>query len=76
MHHLEAEGIMTSVGSACQAKKGEASPALAALGLRPEEAKRVLRISFSKETNTHALERVCTALRGVQRALTGSTSAG
>lgn len=50
-HHLEARGVFTSVGSACQAKKGGLSPALLALGLDEARAKRVLRVSFSRETS-------------------------
>ena len=50
-HHLEARGLFTSVGSACQAKKGGLSPALLALGLDEERATRVLRLSFSRETS-------------------------
>ena len=49
-HHLEEHAVFTSVGSACQAKKGGISPALLALGLDEERAKRVLRLSFSRET--------------------------
>jgi len=51
-HHLEARGVFTSVGSACQAKKGGLSPALLALGLDEARAKRVLRLSFARETST------------------------
>ncbi|MSR63545.1 MAG: cysteine desulfurase [Planctomycetes bacterium] len=50
-HHLEARGVFTSVGSACQAKKGGLSPALLALGLDEARAKRVLRLSFARETS-------------------------
>jgi cysteine desulfurase len=48
MHHLETAGVMTSVGSACQARARELSPALLALGLDQEEARRVLRVSFAR----------------------------
>jgi cysteine desulfurase len=50
-HHLEARGVYTSVGSACQAKKGGLSPALLALGLDEQRARRVLRVSFARETS-------------------------
>jgi len=50
-HHLEARGVFTSVGSACQAKKGGISPALIALGLDERRAKQVLRVSFARETS-------------------------
>lgn len=61
-HHLEARGIFTSVGSACQAKKGGASPALLALGLDEAHAKRVLRLSFSSETRAAEIDAVLDAL--------------
>ena len=50
LHHLEQRGVLVSVGSACQAHKNEASPALLALGLSPEEARQVLRFSFSRDS--------------------------
>jgi cysteine desulfurase len=51
-HHLEARGVFTSVGSACQAKKGGISPALLALGLDEKRARQVLRLSFARETTS------------------------
>lgn len=57
MHHLEARGVYTSVGSACQAKKGGLSPALLALGLDERRARQVLRISFSRHTKAEEVER-------------------
>jgi cysteine desulfurase len=62
MHHLEERGVMTSVGSACQAKKGAVSPALNALGLSEAEAKQVLRLSFAGDTEPAAVEEACRAL--------------
>jgi cysteine desulfurase len=64
-HHLGARGVYTSVGSACQAKKGGVSPALLALGLRPEEAQRVLRLSFSRVTTAEEVRAGVAALRAV-----------
>ena len=69
MHHLEAEGVFVSVGSACQAKKREVPVALRALGLGDEEARRVLRISFSHETTEDEVRRAGEALSRVERAL-------
>ena len=69
MHHLEVRGIMTSVGSACQAKKGGVSPALRALGFDQKKAKQVLRISFSRETAEDDIRRAVLALSEVERAL-------
>lgn len=54
-HHLEARGVFVSVGSACQARKGGVSPALLALGLDEEQARQVLRISFSRLTTSAEL---------------------
>jgi cysteine desulfurase len=71
LHHLEERGVIVSAGSACQARKSEVSPALAALGLQPEDARCVLRMSLSKRTTPEeidvalgALESVCTRLAG------------
>lgn len=61
-HHLEARGIFASVGSACQAKKGGASPALLALGLDEAHAKRVLRLSLSRATRAAEIEAALEAL--------------
>ncbi len=65
MHHLEERGVFTSVGSACQAKKGGISPALLALGLDQERARRVLRISFSRFTSAEEVRAAAQALEAV-----------
>lgn len=62
MHHLEARGVYTSVGSACQAKKGGLSPALLALGLDERQAKQVLRVSFSRHTTVDEVRRAAAHL--------------
>jgi cysteine desulfurase len=62
MHQLEARGIFTSVGSACQAKKGGVSPALLALGLDQERARQVLRVSFSCRTSAAEVRSLLAAL--------------
>lgn len=74
MHHLEELGVVVSAGSACHAKSGEPSPALAAIGLRADEAKSMLRFSFSRETTeadacraADALESVCRKLESARR---------
>ncbi len=69
MHHLETRGVYTSVGSACQAKKGEISPALRALGMDASTARQVLRISFSRSTNEDELRAAIGALREVESEL-------
>lgn len=50
LHHLEERGVFVSAGSACQAQSKEISPALLALGLDHESARRVLRVSFATST--------------------------
>ena len=62
LHHLEARGVMVSAGSACQARSREISPALLALGLNAERAKRVLRFSFSRHTRVEEVEHAVHAL--------------
>lgn len=71
MHHLEEHGVFVSTGSACQAKGGELSPALLALGLGPDEARRVLRLSFSKATTLDEIDLALEALARVSLALDG-----
>jgi len=66
-HHLEARGVHTSVGSACQARKGTIPPALLALGLDENRARRVLRVSFSRETTASDVTAAAAALREVAR---------
>ncbi len=65
MHHLEARGVYTSVGSACHARKGALSPALLALGLDEERARRVLRFSFARTTSLEELRGALDALESV-----------
>ena len=72
MHHLETLGVMTSVGSACQARKRDVSPALVALGLDEDQARHVLRISFSRPTTEGDVMRAVSALAVVEHALCGS----
>jgi len=69
MHHLEAHGVMTSAGSACHAKNKAVSPALLALGLSPDEARRVLRFSFARTTTPADVEGAAAALGAVAREL-------
>jgi len=69
MHHLEARGVMTSVGSACQARSRDVSPSLRALGLDEEQAKRVLRLSFASSTQADEVRAAVQALVEVEREL-------
>ena len=57
MHHLERAGVHVSAGSACQAAKRDLSPALLALGLSIEDARRVLRVSFALSVPLVDIER-------------------
>jgi cysteine desulfurase len=74
MHHLEELGVIVSAGSACHSHKDEASPTMMAMGVSAEEARSVLRFSFSR-FSTHeevaraleALERVCKKLESARR---------
>jgi cysteine desulfurase len=74
MHHLEERGVIVSAGSACQASSEHISPALAALGLSTEEARRLLRISFSHLTTAQDIERLLGALREVRTQLARAAS--
>jgi len=67
MHHLEARGVYTSVGSACQARKGGLSPALLALGLDERRARQVLRVSFSRHTSVAEVRRAAEHLAELAR---------
>jgi cysteine desulfurase len=69
LHHLEELGVYASAGSACQAKKHELSPALLALGLTSEEARRVLRFSFSSSTTAEDCTEAARRMASVSSAL-------
>jgi cysteine desulfurase len=64
-HHLEARGVFVSVGSACQSNDSSVSPALLALGLDAERAKRVLRLSFSALTTSEEVQIALDALESL-----------
>jgi len=72
LHHLEVAGVMTSVGSACQAKKGGSSPALLALGLDEGDARRVLRLSFAHVTTADEVRSATTTLARLHEELAGA----
>ncbi len=69
LHHLDARGVVVGLGSACQANKKDVSPVLLAAGLSPEDARRVLRLSFSRETRPQDVERAWVALGEVAQEL-------
>ncbi len=69
MHHLEEVGVIVSAGSACHAKQSGISPALSAIGLEPEEARCMLRFSFSRDTTEVEIRAAAEALEGICRKL-------
>ena len=69
MHHLEELGVIASAGSACHAGRSRQSPALAAIGLDPAEARTMLRFSFSRETGEDDVREAADALEAVCRKL-------
>ena len=70
-HHLEARGVFVSVGSACQSNDSSVSPALLALGLDAERARRVLRLSFSALTTSEEVQIALDALESLAPELEG-----
>jgi cysteine desulfurase len=62
LHHLETLNVFASAGSACAAHDSALSPALLALGLDHETARRVLRFSFDPATSPDDCERAAEAL--------------
>jgi cysteine desulfurase len=61
-HHLETYGVEVGVGSACQSMTGEISPALKAMGLNDQEARQVLRVSFSRYTTPEQVQALVDAM--------------
>ena len=54
--------VCASAGSACHAGKKELSPVALALGLSPDEARRVMRFSFACTTTVEEAERAVALL--------------
>ena len=69
MNHLEELGVIVSAGSACHARASQISPALAAIGLSVEEARCMLRFSFSRSTTETDARTAAAALEAVCRKL-------
>ena len=69
MHHLEQEGVYTSVGAACHARSKKAPPGLLALGLDDASARQVLRLSFAKTTRAEDVRAAVAALHRVAQEL-------
>ncbi|MCP3920493.1 MAG: cysteine desulfurase [bacterium] len=72
-HHLEARGVYTSVGSACQSNTGEVSGALRALGFDERRARQVMRFSFSRYTTEDDVERAARTLHELAPELRAAT---
>lgn len=49
LHHLEAEEIYVSVGSACSSKKTQISHVFQAIGMKSDLSKSMVRLSFSEQ---------------------------
>jgi cysteine desulfurase len=69
VHHLQARGVYASAGAACQARKKEISPSLLALGLDPQTAREVIRLSFSAANTVEEVERFLPLWREVDAEL-------
>ncbi len=54
LHHLEAEGLYVSAGSACHSAKDEPSPVLKAMGVKSDRG--ALRLSLSRETTESEID--------------------
>ncbi len=63
LHHLEAEGLYVSTGSACHTRSAEPSPVLLAVGMSGQEALSSVRLSFSIHNTPAGQERVFAAFR-------------
>jgi cysteine desulfurase len=70
LHHLDAGGVIVSVGSACQANKKEISPVLFAAGLDASKARQVLRISIGSSTSTNDIQQTISIFKTVGGELT------
>ncbi len=62
LHHLEAEGIFVSTGSACSEKRNLQSRVLKAIGLSKNQSEGAIRFSFSSENNEDEINKTIEAL--------------
>ena len=68
LHHLSADGVYVSSGSACSSRSGTPSGALIAFGLTPKQADCSLRISLSEYNTKEDIDALCDSLReGIER---------
>lgn len=68
---LDAEGVCVSAGSACNAARRAPSPVLSAMGLAESEARRVVRVSFSRFQTEAEAEAAAGSLVEAVQALAG-----
>lgn len=73
LHHLDARGVSASSGSACHSTKNDMNPALFAIGLSEDEARRILRLSIGKGTTQDEVLRGLDALTEVHSELANYT---
>ncbi|HIH12840.1 TPA: cysteine desulfurase [Candidatus Woesearchaeota archaeon] len=69
LHHLSAQGIYVSMGSACSAQEIQMSPVLKAIRLPKAKGLSSLRFSLGKETRKEELEKVVKVLQMVVESL-------
>jgi len=65
LHHLEAEGIYVSTGSACSSHKNMHSHVLSALGFEAGRIDGAIRFSFSNFNNEHEIDVTVDALKRI-----------
>ncbi len=63
-HHLEELGFVIGTGSACHARSGAISATFEAIGLSPEQARSVARVSLARSTTEAQVERFLEELPG------------
>ena len=67
--------VYVGIGSACQARESKLSPALTALGLTEQGARRALRLSISWLTTAEEVRAACAAVRAAVEALAPGAAA-
>ena len=72
VQRLDLRGIAVSVGAACMAGRGEPSHVIAALGVEPELARSVIRVSIGHLTTATELDAFARAYIAEVRAITGA----
>ena len=68
LHHLSADGVYVSSGSACSSRSSTPSGSLIAFGLTPKQADCSLRISLSEYNTKEDIDALCESLKnGIER---------